>query len=67
MQKETLILSISCSFLLSVALITASSQALASGENVEVLQTRLAHPWSIAFLPQDQEILITLRGGQLYR
>jgi hypothetical protein len=32
---------------------------------VEVLQTKLDHPWSLAFLPGDQGMLITMRGGQL--
>ncbi|MCV5004774.1 PQQ-dependent sugar dehydrogenase, partial [Klebsiella pneumoniae] len=31
---------------------------------VEVLQNRLAQPWGMAFLPDDQGILITLRGGE---
>lgn len=32
---------------------------------VEVLQGKLDHPWSLAFLPNQQGMLITLRGGQL--
>lgn len=32
---------------------------------VEVLQRKLDHPWSLAFLPGNQGMLITLRGGQL--
>ncbi|MGL4723691.1 MAG: PQQ-dependent sugar dehydrogenase [Scandinavium sp.] len=32
---------------------------------VEVLQRKLDHPWSLAFLPDNQGMLITLRGGQL--
>lgn len=32
---------------------------------VEVLQTKLDHPWSLAFLPDNKGMLITLRGGQL--
>lgn len=32
---------------------------------VEVLQNRLDHPWSLAFLPDNKGVLITLRGGQL--
>jgi glucose/arabinose dehydrogenase len=31
------------------------------------LQNRLAHPWALAFLPDDQGMLITLRGGELKR
>ncbi|MBS3047796.1 PQQ-dependent sugar dehydrogenase [Enterobacter mori] len=34
---------------------------------VEVLQNRLDHPWSLAFLPDNKGVLITLRGGQLKR
>ncbi|HFZ8995169.1 TPA: PQQ-dependent sugar dehydrogenase [Citrobacter freundii] len=33
--------------------------------NVEVLQSRLDHPWALAFLPDNQGMLITLKGGQL--
>lgn len=33
--------------------------------NVEVLQTKLDHPWALAFLPDDNGMLITLKGGQL--
>ncbi len=32
---------------------------------VEVLQNQLAHPWALAFLPDDRGILITLRSGEL--
>ncbi|NUL35782.1 PQQ-dependent sugar dehydrogenase [Kosakonia sacchari] len=32
---------------------------------VDVLQTKLDHPWALAFLPDNQGMLITLRGGQL--
>jgi glucose/arabinose dehydrogenase len=32
---------------------------------VEVLQNRLDHPWSLAFLPDNNGLLVTLRGGQL--
>lgn len=35
--------------------------------DVEVLQRKLDHPWSLAFLPGHQGMLITLRGGQLHR
>jgi len=31
------------------------------------LQNQLAHPWALAFLPDDQGILITLRSGELKR
>lgn len=50
--------------LLSALSLPALSQAAA---RVEVLQNRLAHPWSLAFLPGDQGMLITLRGGELKR
>ncbi|MEG0098343.1 MAG: PQQ-dependent sugar dehydrogenase [Citrobacter sp.] len=36
-----------------------------SALKVEVLQTKLDHPWSLAFLPDNRGILVTLRGGQL--
>ena len=32
---------------------------------MEVLQTKLDHPWSLAFLPDNRGMLITLKGGQL--
>lgn len=32
---------------------------------VDVLQGKLDHPWSLAFLPDNHGMLITLRGGQL--
>ncbi|MBJ9277502.1 PQQ-dependent sugar dehydrogenase [Citrobacter amalonaticus] len=41
------------------------SQAETPAVNVEVLQTKLDHPWALAFLPGDHGMLITLRGGQL--
>ncbi|MBB1199985.1 PQQ-dependent sugar dehydrogenase [Enterobacteriaceae bacterium 89] len=42
------------------------SPALSAAETkVEVLQRQLDHPWSMAFLPDNQGMLITLRGGQL--
>jgi glucose/arabinose dehydrogenase len=34
---------------------------------VEVLQNRLDHPWSLAFLPDNKGLLVTLKGGQLKR
>ena len=39
--------------------------ALAAKITVEQLQSGLAHPWSIAFLPDNQGMLITERTGQL--
>ena len=32
---------------------------------VDVLQTKLDHPWSLAFLPDNKGLLITLKDGQL--
>jgi glucose/arabinose dehydrogenase len=40
---------------------------LAGKVRVEVLQNQLAHPWALAFLPDDQGMLMTLRGGELKR
>lgn len=34
---------------------------------VEVLQNRLDHPRSMAFLPGNDGLLVTLKGGQLKR
>lgn len=42
-----------------------SAMASATETRVEVLQRKLDHPWSLAFLPENQGMLITLRGGQL--
>ena len=50
--------------ILSALALPALSQAAVRGE---VLQNRLAQPWGMAFLPDDQGILITLRGGELKR
>jgi len=44
-----------------------SPSVLANKVQVEVLQDRLDHPWSLAFLPEDQGLLITERSGQLRR
>lgn len=48
---------------LSSLLYVASAQS--AEVNVQVLQDKLEHPWSLAFLPDDHGILITLRGGEL--
>lgn len=32
---------------------------------VQLLQDKLQHPWSVAFLPDNQTLLITERSGQL--
>ncbi|WP_210451955.1 PQQ-dependent sugar dehydrogenase [Pantoea ananatis] len=50
--------------LLSGALLF-SSPLWASDLKVEVLQDKLDHPWSLAFLPDNQTLLITERSGQL--
>lgn len=49
----------------SFALLSPFAGAELSAVKVEVLQTKLDHPWSLAFLPDNRGILITLRGGQL--
>ncbi|MFS9382467.1 PQQ-dependent sugar dehydrogenase [Citrobacter sp. ANG330] len=41
------------------------AQAKTPAVTVEVLQTKLDHPWALAFLPGDNGMLITLKGGQL--
>lgn len=53
-------------FLLTSTLLT-STFAQAAGVNVDVLQSKLDHPWSLAFLPDNKGLLITLRDGQLRR
>ena len=50
-------------FLCAIPLALFSSYAAAV--KVEVLQTKLDHPWSLAFLPDNRGMLITLKGGQL--
>ncbi|WP_241523851.1 PQQ-dependent sugar dehydrogenase [Chimaeribacter coloradensis] len=45
----------------------AALPALAAEPVVTVLQEGLDHPWSLAFLPDNQGALITERGGQLRR
>ncbi len=52
-------------YLIPTLFLSASVLAAPSPVKVEVLQTKLDHPWSLAFLPADQGMLITLRGGQL--
>lgn len=49
------------------ALLLVSLCAKAQDVNVEVLQRDLDHPWSLAFLPDNKSILITLRDGELKR
>jgi len=38
---------------------------LAADVQVQVIQDKLDHPWSVAFLPDNQTLLITERSGQL--
>lgn len=47
------------------ALLSPDASAELPAVKVEVLQTKLDHPWSLAFLPDNRGMLITLRGGQL--
>ncbi|SQI26005.1 oxidoreductase [Salmonella enterica subsp. arizonae] len=49
----------------SFSLFSSWANANLAPVNVEVLQTRLDHPWSLAFLPDNRGMLITLKGGQL--
>jgi glucose/arabinose dehydrogenase len=48
-------------------LVSTSLLAAPADVKVDVLQNKLDHPWSLAFLPQNQGMLITLKGGQLKR
>lgn len=50
---------------LSFLLISTSVMAAPAAVKVDILQTKLDHPWSLAFLPNNQGMLITLKGGQL--
>ncbi|QYM96231.1 PQQ-dependent sugar dehydrogenase [Dickeya ananatis] len=43
------------------------SAGLLAAPIVTVLQDNLDHPWSLAFLPDDQGLLLTERSGQLRR
>lgn len=51
----------------TVGLLLTSGAAFAAPVHVDVLQNNLRYPWSLAFLPDNQGILITLRGGELKR
>ncbi|SNY76703.1 PQQ-dependent sugar dehydrogenase [Enterobacter sp. CC120223-11] len=48
-----------------LASLLISPALYAADVRVEVLQRKLDHPWSMAFLPDNKGLLITLRGGQL--
>jgi glucose/arabinose dehydrogenase len=45
--------------------LSSSFPLLAADAQVQVLQDKLDHPWSVAFLPDNQTLLITERSGQL--
>jgi glucose/arabinose dehydrogenase len=45
--------------------LSSSFPLLAADVQVQVLQDKLDHPWSVAFLPDNQTLLITERSGQL--
>ncbi|MEM6050959.1 PQQ-dependent sugar dehydrogenase [Erwinia sp. P7711] len=57
--------------LLTLCLLAVSAftiwPALAAKVEVKELQQGLDHPWALAFLPENQGILITERSGQLRR
>ncbi|QIE99046.1 PQQ-dependent sugar dehydrogenase [Pantoea stewartii] len=55
---------VSTLLLLNGALLV-SSPLWADDLTVKVLQDKLDHPWSVAFLPDNQTLLITERAGQL--
>jgi len=50
---------------LPVLLFPVSLLAAPQAVKVEVLQNKLDHPWSLAFLPDNNGLLVTLRDGQL--
>lgn len=52
---------------LPLLLVSTSLLAAPTEVKVDVLQNKLDHPWSLAFLPKDQGMLITLKDGQLKR
>ncbi|OON40904.1 oxidoreductase [Izhakiella australiensis] len=52
--------------LMLISLVTPSVFG-ADSVSVQVLQSNLNHPWSLAFLPGEQGILISERSGQLRR
>lgn len=53
--------------LLPLLFFSSALYAAPATVNVEVLQNNLAHPWALAFLPDDQGLLLTLRDGELRR
>ena len=44
---------------------SCATSTFAADVQVQVLQDKLDHPWSVAFLPDNQTLLITERSGQL--
>ncbi|QTF08035.1 PQQ-dependent sugar dehydrogenase [Brenneria izadpanahii] len=48
-------------------LLSVSASLFAAPLKVTELQDKLDHPWSLAFLPDDQGLLITERAGNLRR
>lgn len=58
--------SLSRRLLLAAALLFSATLSAASLK-VTTLQDKLDHPWSLAFLPNEQGILITERAGNLRR
>lgn len=50
---------------LLLGVLSYSYSSLAADVQVQVLQDKLDHPWSVAFLPDNQTLLITERSGQL--
>jgi glucose/arabinose dehydrogenase len=53
--------------LIATGLLIGSGFLQAADVKVDVLQSKLDHPWSLAFLPDNKGVLITLRDGQLRR
>lgn len=53
--------------LITATLLLSASWTYAAEVKVDVLQSKLDHPWSLAFLPDNKGLLITLRDGQLRR
>lgn len=53
--------------LITATLLLSASWTYAAEVKVDVLQSKLDHPWSLAFLPDNKGMLITLRDGQLRR
>ncbi|MFV8767697.1 PQQ-dependent sugar dehydrogenase, partial [Yersinia enterocolitica] len=51
--------------LLSVFISASAIAAPTSTVTITELQNGLDHPWSLAFLPDNEGILITERSGQL--